>query len=285
MMQVIYIDVFFLINFTVNLMALFLAYRLSVAIISLPRLFICSLLGALCAVIDVFLPLTVLRAFNSALFLLALFKFAVKRASVLRRVRLTLSFFLLEALLGGLVHFLYSVLDRVFSGYDEDIYGGASNRGALVFSLIILFSVGVIRLVMILFSKSGGTNMVRVKIKLGDKTYEGEALVDSGNLARDPMGMCPVVFVKSSLASRIFPGISTELCDVGRLDEKMKKRVRFIPLTRGGVTHVLVGIRADSVEVFKSTWESVDVTLAVDNEKGNFGGYEILVPSSVTDNA
>ncbi|MBQ8372081.1 MAG: sigma-E processing peptidase SpoIIGA [Clostridia bacterium] len=284
-MQVIYIDVFFLINFTVNLMALFLAFRLSVAVISLPRLFVCSFLGAVCAVVDLFLPWASLKVINSALFLIGLSWLAIKRASLLRRVKLTVSFFILEALLGGLVYFLYSALDRLFSGYDERIYGGASNRGALVFSLIILFSVGVLRLVMILFSRSSDTSKVHVRIKLGNESFEEEAFVDSGNLVRDPMGMCPVIFVKSTLATRILPGVSAELCDIGRMDEKMKRRVRLIPLTRGGATHVLVGIRADSVEIFKTSWESVDATLAIDNEKGNFGGYEILVPSSVTDNA
>lgn len=285
-MQVLYIDVYFLINLTVDLLALFLAMRLTSAVTSPPRLLACSVLGAFCSVGDVLMPdLVLLRVANICVFLLLLGRFAIKRGSVMRRVRLTVMFFIIEALLCGLVHFVYTMLDRAMDGVNTDGIGGAGNRGMLVFAVIILICVGVLRLVIMLFSRSGGVKRARVRILFNGKEHELEAFVDSGNLVRDPMGMCPVVFIKGTLAKAIAPGIATELCDIGGLDESLKRRIRFIPITRGGGTHVLVGLRADGFLVYCGSWQEVDVTLAIDNEGGNYDGLDILVPSVVIDNA
>lgn len=285
-MQVLYIDVYFLINLTVDLLALFLAMRLTSAVVSPPRLLACSVLGAICSVFDILMPnMVLLRVANICAFLLLLGRFAIKRGSVMRRLRLTIMFFIIEALLGGLVHFVYTMLDRAMAGIKTDGIGGASNRGALVFAVIILICVGVLRLVIMLFSRSGGVKRAKVRIIFDGKEHEAEAFVDSGNLVRDPMGMCPVVFIKSKLAQAIVPGVATELCEIGGLDERIKRRVRFIPITRGGGTHVLVGLRADSFLVCCGGWQEVDVTLAIDNEGGNYDGLDILIPSVVVDNA
>ena len=57
-------------------------------------------------------------------------------------------------------------------------------------------------------------------------------------------------------------------------------------MSRGGATHVLVGVKTDGVRVIKGeTKEEVRVTLAVDKEGGTFGGFGALMPSAALDNA
>ena len=189
-----------------------------------------------------------------------------------------------ESLLGGAVHFAYSVLDRLFEGVDFDLSGGAVNRKALIFSVIILLSIGVFKLLIMLFSGDGERENVRLKIKVGEKSVETEAMVDTGNMVRDPMSMCPVIFIKSSLASRLLPQSVMELCDIDSLDAEYKRRMRLIPVTRLGQTHVVAGFRADEVSVMRKDWEKGEFTLAIDKEGGTFGGYEALAPSAVIKN-
>ena len=66
----------------------------------------------------------------------------------------------------------------------------------------------------------------------------------------------------------------------------MKKRIRLIPISRGGHTHVLVGVKADSVKVVKDNkTEELFVTLAIDKEGGDVGGFMALMPSAALDHA
>jgi hypothetical protein len=61
----------------------------------------------------------------------------------------------------------------------------------------------------------------------------------------------------------------------------MRKRIRLIPISRDGKTHVLTGVKIDSVRaVSGGVYEDVAVTVAIDKEGGDFGGYEALMPSA-----
>ena len=66
----------------------------------------------------------------------------------------------------------------------------------------------------------------------------------------------------------------------------MKKRIRLIPVSRGEKTHVMVGVKADNVKIIKDNKsENISVTLAIDKEGGDFGGYMALMPSAALNNA
>jgi len=61
----------------------------------------------------------------------------------------------------------------------------------------------------------------------------------------------------------------------------VRKRIRLVPVTRGQQTHVLTGMRVDPVQVFgKNGSEEIAVTVAIDKEGGNYGGYSALMPSA-----
>ena len=76
-----------------------------------------------------------------------------------------------------------------------------------------------------------------------------------------------------------------ELTDIDLLDKGIKKRIRLIPISRGGQTHVLVGVKADSVRIKRGDcYENLRVTLAVDKEGGSYGGFMALMPSAALDN-
>ena len=49
---------------------------------------------------------------------------------------------------------------------------------------------------------------------------------------------------------------------------------------------MLIGVKADAVKVIsKDGSEELRVTLAIDKEGGDFGGYKALMPSAALDNA
>jgi len=277
-----YIDVYFLINFTVDFLSLHFASRISRLTTSTKRLCVIALLGSISSITCLFLPAGIFpEVFITGLFLFSVGLFGINRCSIYRRIRFVVTFFGLELLIGGIVYFAYSALDNYVAPYIEDIRGGSENKKALIFSLFILLAIGVIKLMILIFP-SGVEGMAHLKIKIGADVIEADALVDTGNLVTDPMNMCPVLFVKPSLAGKILPQNVLSLSEIDSLDNAYRKRIRLIPVSRGGETHVMTGIRPDEVIVRTADGErNVMVTLVIDKEGGTYGGYELLAPSAI----
>ena len=279
-MRTLYIDVYFLINFTVDYFSAYFGVKFAHLVISARRLIMTALIGAAFAVLDLFIPdFFALHIVVGVLTLASMCAVVSGCASLKSRIRFCFLFFLSEILIGGLVQVLYGFLDRFLLKYLTEEQG-VSNKSALVFSVVILFVIGVIKLFITVLSNSGTEKSVVLNICLGDKSCEVEALVDSGNLVKDPLSMIPVMFVKKTIAQRIFPRNVIELEKIDMLDKGYRKRIRLIPITRNGQTHVLTGVKVDSITVSDGANKlGFEFIVAIDKEEGSFGGYEALVPS------
>jgi sigma-E processing peptidase SpoIIGA len=285
--KTLYIDVYFLINFTVDLLSLYFAARFSKIPTTIKRLIIASLFGALSAVGIVFLPENTLLKFVAAAVGLLLIGFiAPKKITLRRKIKYIFAFLIFEALVGGAVTFIWGLLDRYISDFFNGFEGGAVNRKMLFLSLIVLLSIGVFKMLVSLFTNVETEESVDLEIRFLNKTAIVSAFVDSGNLAVDPMDMTPVLLIKKEIAEGILPVNIDQICDIDSLDRQIKKRIRLIPISRGGETHVLVGVKVDSVKIIKGDFaEEIAVTLAIDKEGGTFGGYKALMPSAALKNA
>ena len=137
-MRTLYIDVYFLINFTVDLLALYFASCFSKVPTSTKRLLISSAVGALIAVGVVLLPeYAILKFIIATAGLIAMGFIAPKRVSVRRKLKFVFAFLIFEALLGGAVSFLWGILDKYISNFFDGAEGGAVNRKMLFLSLIV----------------------------------------------------------------------------------------------------------------------------------------------------
>lgn len=285
-MKTLYIDVYFLINFTVDVLALYFAAVFSKVPTSLRRLIISSLLGAAIAVCAVFLPdFPIIKLAVSAISLAVICIIATKRVSFKRRVKFLFAFILFSAMVGGGAYFLFGVLDNLLSDSLAEMGGGAVNRKLLFFSLIVLLSIGVFKMFVSVFSSNQSERFVETEISFFGKSISLEAFVDSGNLAVDPMDMRPILILKEKYARELFSKEIIELSDPDRLPRDVRRRIRLLPISRGGSTHVLVGVRVDSVFVGKENKQEVSVTVAIDKEGGDFGGYYALMPSAAISDA
>ncbi|MBR2931013.1 MAG: sigma-E processing peptidase SpoIIGA [Clostridia bacterium] len=278
-MQVLYVDVYFLINFSVDMLACFLTASLLHIKTDIPRLLILSFLGGASALVDIFFEDPVVALINGVCYLLFAGMIIAKELSLWRRVRFVVAFLILEMTLGGVVSFAYGLLDRYLAPFLEDS-GTGENRRALILSVFILLAIGVLRLFIMMLSDGTRVKVARMKAGIGDRSIEFDALVDSGNLVKDPMSMAPVVFLKPSLAEKLFPKELLSLEDVDKLDHVHKRRIRLIPVTRGEETHVAIGMVPDEASL-PDEGGSIRITLAIDKEEGTYGGYLALMPSSV----
>lgn len=279
-MRTVYIDVYFLVNFTADTLAIYFAAVFSRVKITKTRLIASALIGALGAVIILLIPeIILLKLSGTVLTLFAVAIVAPRGASVVRRTKFILSFLIFSALLGGGVSFLFGIFNTYLG--DKLQEGTEVNRPLLLIALGVLICIGAFKMIVAFFSSNGSTKSRELEIEISGKSIRAEAFVDSGNLAIDPMDMSPVMLIKKRLAEELLPSEVTELSDPDKLTQDMRKRIRLIPVSMGGRTRVLTGVRVDKVRVIGDGESSeIVATLAIDKEGGDFGGYELLVPSA-----
>lgn len=127
--------------------------------------------------------------------------------------------------------------------------------GAIVAFITIKISLKIIK------TKINPKDMYcKIKIKLQEKTIEARAMIDTGNLAKEPITNTPVVIVESSLLEDILPNkilnnLENILCgDLSQISEEMQEKyiskLRCIPFSSLGKQNgMLLGIRADEIQV------------------------------------
>ncbi len=276
-MKTLYIDVYFLINFTVDMIAIHFASVISKTRITALRLTVLSCVLSSCAVVAVFLPFQEWATVLGSLFLIpCLFFLFLKNISVVRRFKFCLTFFVLSFLIGGIVYYFYIFLSERIP---ENIISTDVNRGLLFLAIVILFVLALIRLSTSLFLSSSSVKYTKVSLVLNGKRVDVEALVDTGNLLVDPVDMTPVMILKYNVAKRLFPyGIPM----LDSLDaEKFGSNIRLIPVSKNGSSEIFIGFRPDSASIrIKDTDEEIKVIFIIDKEGGTFGGYEGLLPAS-----
>lgn len=277
-MKTLYIDVYFMINFTVDILAIFVALKMVHLGIRMRRIILCGILGGAFAILELFLPIKALEVLLAAIFLLLITQISCIGASWSRRIKFLFSFYISTFLISGIVNFMYQLMDRYVKNIAIES-GQSTNKKALVFSLIILLMIGALRLFIMMFSGAANETNVDLVINICGKRLEIEALIDTGNLVKDPMNMNPVIFIKKAYAERIFAKEVLELSHLDDLPLEYRKRIRLIPVTRGGQTHVMTGVKVDSVIMRREEREEpLDATIVIDKEEGTYGGYFALAP-------
>ena len=267
-----------MINFTVDILAIFVALKMVHLSIKMRRIILCGILGGAFAILELFISVKALEILLAAAFLLLITQISCIGASWSRRIKFLLSFYISTFLISGIVSFMYQLMDRYVKNIAIES-GQSTNKKALVFSLIILLMIGALRLFIMMFSGATNEKSVDLVINIVGRRLEIEALIDTGNLVKDPMNMNPVIFIKKAYAERIFPKEVLELSHLDDLPLEYRKRIRLIPVTRGGQTHVMTGVKVDSVIMRREkSEEPLNATIVIDKEEGTYGGYFALAP-------
>ena len=127
--------------------------------------------------------------------------------------------------------------------------------GAIVAFVIIKISIKIIK------TKINSKDMYcNIKIKINEKMIEARAMMDTGNLAKEPITNTPVVIVESSLLHDIIPkeilnnlekilgGDFSEISE--EIQQEYMAKLRCIPFSSLGKQNgMLLGIKADEIEI------------------------------------
>lgn len=158
--------------------------------------------------------------------------------------------------------------------------------GAILAFVIIKIAIKIIK------TKINSKDMYcNIKIKINEQMVSTKAMIDTGNLAKEPITNTPVVIVESSLLYDILPKeILNNLDmilggDLSKIPEKIQSqyisKLRCIPFSSLGKQNgMLLGIKADEIEVEKEEDKKITKNVIIgiyDKSLTKKGEYRALV--------
>ena len=292
MEQTVYIDLFFLINFSMDFLGLFLATKLLGREKSILRLALSAIFGGVYACLALIFPLDsyfpLLSIVVDALACVAMAFIAVfKRKAPRGVISFALVYGAVSILLGGAMTALFYAfnrlgLDKAFSGAENTVSDGIS---VYIFAVFAAIS-GFITLIGGRFFKKkalrqGGT----LEIEYRGRRVGLECMCDSGNLLREPISQIPCILieleaVKKILPDRFFEAVKSDELEKIPLSES--SRIRMIPAQSASGEALLIGMRPDKIILNMGSGAiCVAAYLAFTRQKISANGARALVPSEL----
>lgn len=288
MEQTVYIDIFFLVNFSMDFLGLFLASALYGGRIRLWRLFLASVLGGAYACIALFFHTSGLLAFLlDALFCVAMSFIALfEKSSPFKFLPFSLVYGAVSILLGGAMTALFHLfnkigIDKAFSGEQN----GGDGVSVWLFAALAALSAALTSFGVKAFRRRGARREGRIVIRHRGHTVRIPCLCDSGNLLREPISRLPCIVVdpealrgilSKSVIKSVREGDTSVLCSL------LELKARIIPVSTASGEAILIGIRVDSLRLDMGKGESeVEAYLTLSGERITVNGIKALVPSEL----
>ena len=283
MEQVVYADIYFLINFSMDFLCLFLCAKLLATPFFIGRALISAALGGLYAILALFLDLAPLPSLLVDLFVCAL----LCAVAFFRRGHARLSlistpvFLAVSMLLGGVMTALFYLLNRLDLPLSDLEPDGLSAWG---FAILAAISGLITYLSERFFRRRTSAKRATLVVTLLGRTVTLTALCDSGNLLRDPLSGKLCIVADADACRALVPPLLCEAAKRGKspppdLPREILERIRLIPTHTATGEGLLIALRADKIQIFtnKSPY-TVDALIALSPLKGRADGTSALLP-------
>lgn len=265
---VIYSDILFLINFSLDYLCLFIAGRLLHRGGRVWRLLLGALAGGFYSFIPYLFEPSVFVSFPLDIFaaiLICLIAFEYQSAKSLALTSGT--FIVSSALLGGLITAIYSLLGE----YSNGVYSEVS---PLSFCLICLFSALIALSYGLICRKKIHTHSAELKIYLKNTHIRARLLCDSGNLVTEPFSALPVIVLSSSCLPPPYDDPEGVLFPLA---------IRAIPFSTANGKGCFLGFRPEKIYLLRPARKPkiIEAYVGIDTERKSYSGYDGLIPASL----
>ena len=293
MRQIIYADIFFIINLCMNFLALFAAGRITGVKLSLLRLLSASAFGAVYSIFTLFfesviVPVIIINISVSVIMCLIAFR----TETLIKFIKLFIIFYAACFILGGGIQALYNIF-------------GTRTDGNVPPIQVILISAAVCTIIFIftgrLFKRRANIDGADILIGFGGREIKVSAILDTGNLLRDPVSSLPVIIINFKSAAGLFDlrtlefftadspyyisKISAAEPDKFNLIKKLKYKI--IPVKSiAGANNILPAFVPEYIKYKKNRIISeINAVVAVDSgENETYGGdYSGIIPAELID--
>ena len=265
----IYLDIIFIENIIMNYSIL---YSTAILIREKPnnlRLILSSALGAIYAIIAY---LSILKIYSSIILKILLsmimIYIAFNSQGIRKMLKQLLFFYLTSFVFGGAAFFLIYIVKPQDIIIKNGMLVGTYPIKIAFLGVILGFTIIVLAFKTIKLKYSRKSLLCNIEISLNQKTIETTAMIDTGNLLKDPISSIPVIVVEHSLLYDILPKhilnnleeiLGGDLKDIpDNIKEKYISKLKVIPFSSLGKQHgMLLGIKADSITI-KSEDETIN---------------------------
>ncbi len=286
MEEEIYADVLFIINFSMDFLALYLVGRLMHRKLSAWRVIFGATLGAVYGVVGLILPFAELAKAILSLSVMLLMCLIAYDSRQGRRFLVSVFLFGgVNALIGGIMtaSFVHLGPYRTYISIGGSIHTVYGDIPIWLFVILAGISALFTWLIGKLFRRERGLRRCAVKLAFDGEEKDLTGLVDSGNLVTEPFSDTPVMFLKEKEAAFMPEDLLFALKNgVESLDSDTVKRIRLIPLQTVSGSGVLVAaVPRRCYILVDGEWEAKKVLVALDFTEGDFGGFPLLVPEAL----
>lgn len=288
----IYIDVVLLENLIMNYIILFTTGLVMKIKTKHIRLILASLLGAIYSVIAY---AGILKAYSSMIlkFILSIIIVfvAYNPQSVKRLCKTLLLFYLTSFVFGGAAFALIYIVKPQDIIMKNGLFLGTYPLKTVMLGAIIAFCVIIAAFSVVKNRISKKALFCEMEIKVNGKIVKTKAMVDTGNLLKEPITNTPVVVVESTLLYECIPKeILYNLENIiggdfekvpNNIKEQYISKLKLIPFSSLGKTNgMLLGIKADYIKIRTDEQETEKNNVIIgiyDKSLTKRGEYQALI--------
>ena len=281
--QTVYVDLLFMINFSMDFLCFFLSARLLGRRLSVPRTMIASALGGLYSDIALFINVGRMYALLldiSVCVLMCAIVFCKRKSNSSLPIYI-LVYLGISMALGGFMTAIFNLLNRLELPLESGISDGIS---VWLFALLAVLSAAITLVSGRFFKSRSVQRNAEVDISYGGRSVKLRAMSDSGNLLRDPISGKPCIVADVCALESIIPRAVAHAARKGNISEisdlppKEAKRVRVIPIRTAGGESALIALRAERITVDAGCGaHEVDVLVALSNIGNSANGAQALI--------
>jgi len=286
MTEYIYGDVLFVINFSMDFIALFICGKIMHFRMNFLRMALAATMGGVYGVASLFFDFGMAGdILVDVLMAMAICFVAHYHGSTAKTFGVTALFAAVSMLMGGAMTAIYSKIGKYqayiqIGGNVHTVFGDIPMS---VFVLLAAASAIITFFLQKLIHRKTSAKICRIRVTFEDGTYEFSAFVDSGNCAEEPISGKAVVFLSAEAGKRV-AGRSGELLlrAAGCVEGTDAKYVRFIPINTVSGYTLVSAIKPKKFEIAaRQVFEVRNVLVACDAGAADYSGAEALVPSSL----
>lgn len=257
----VYLDVIFLENMVINYIILYVTGIISKTQIKTKRLFLGALIGAIYSIIYYLLKLKLYSSFIIKIMLSIVIIYVSFNSKNLKDLSKKIILFYLSSFVfgGATISIIYMVNSQSITIQNGVLVGNYTIRTILIGIIIAYFTV-IIAFKNIKTKLSKKDLICDISIRLNNKEIKTKAMIDTGNLLKEPITNLPVIVMEHTLLYDVIPKeILDNTCEIlggdfSRIPEDIERtylsKLKIIPYSSLGKQNgMLLGIKAENLIV------------------------------------
>ena len=257
----VYIDILFLENFILNFIILYATGLISKHKIKFIKIALGSIVGAVYVIITYLIENKVyLNILFKLILSIVIVYIAFTPKTIKEMLKMIVLFYLTSFVFGGAALGVIYMINSGKISIQNGIIIGSYTLRTIFIGAIIAFAVTILAFKFVKTKISKKDLLCNITIKINGKEIKTKAMIDTGNMLKEPITNIPVVVVEHTLLKEIIPKEILENMDnilagdFKEIPEEIQNeymlKLKVIPFTSLGKQNgMLLGVKAESLKV------------------------------------